>query len=172
MLYSSYFSSLLLCCSLTSASPVASNAVKPLSRRAVAPSNTQIWIDDGNGNLSPGDFSAVKFPDGLPSPGDTVFRADQCNDDMKERKDNLANWRLYWCNIRTQVVYGAPIKISEDVDCSGTQTCGITQTDAIAVSEAFQINGGTDFAGDIAGLIKATAKVSRQIAVNESELSY
>ncbi|KAI0006724.1 hypothetical protein F4779DRAFT_595085 [Xylariaceae sp. FL0662B] len=152
MLHSTYLSSLLLCGSLISANP--------LAKRATQPSNAEIWVPDGNGNLKPADFSAVNFPDGIPGPGDTVFEADHCDDNEQSVKDKFANWRLYWCNIRTQVVYGQPVKISPDVNCAATQTCAITHTDTVAIAEAFQVSGGTDFAGDIAKIIKATAKLA------------
>jgi hypothetical protein len=129
-------------------------------KRVVAPPNSDIYVSDGNGNLVEGVIAAS--PDGLLSPYDTVFQADGTCDRrpvIYTPPDQIASVAVNFCNQNTAVVYGSPIKISPDIDCSGLASCSETHALAITATSTFSYTVGEDFQYGISDAIKLTAKL-------------
>ncbi|KAI1379855.1 hypothetical protein F4677DRAFT_407833 [Hypoxylon crocopeplum] len=129
--------------------------------------NTNSLVDDGNGSLVPGVYPAGS-QDGLPFPGDMIYESDgsapsRGDQVIESPSGSILNWmNTYHATQKTTIVFGPPMKITEDVDCTGV-SCSQTQTTIVTVTDSFQLTVGVDIpiniAVSITNAIKATAKL-------------
>lgn len=138
----------------------------PLAKRVELPDNMDIYIPDGKGNLVEG--VETSSPDGTPAPYDVVFTADGSCDGRTSQSGTISGFNsAKFCNQNTMVVYGAAVKITPDIDCTGLASCSETRTTAITTSSSFNINFGVDGGGDV-GLAGKALKLTAKLAAGKT----